>query len=185
MYCKKLQNIYQHDDSPKYLIDELVINKLDYFIKNEVTLRERQNLNPIKFSNIMNVNYRTSLMTFIIGARVGLFQIRTFYKCFRCSEQKELLSLKKIDCECGISGNYEELKEQITLYFNLLERPEPCNDKEDFNNQLDILDKNDIESISEFSLSDVEKVGGSAVIEEIENSICIQREEKMKRFLGD
>lgn len=185
MYCKKLQSIYQNPDSVKYLIDELVVNKLDYFIKNEITFRERQNINPIKFSNTMNVHYKTSLMTFIIGSRVGLFRTRTFYRCLDCDEQQELFSLSNIKCDCGVHGNYNEFKDQITLYFNLLEKPIPCDEKEDFDNQLALLDDIDIENINDFSLNDVEKVGGSAVLDEIESSLCAYREETIRSYLGE
>lgn len=185
MYCKKLQNIYKNKDSAKSLIDTRVIYKLDDYLKNHLTLRERQNINPANFSIEMNISYKTALMTFIIGARVGLFRIRSFYKCGECGEQQELNTLNKISCECGKEGNYQDLKEQITLYFFLLEKPQPCNTDEDFKDPLDLLEDTDIKNINEFSFADVEKVGGSIVLDEIESSICKRREAKMKKFLGE
>lgn len=187
MYCEKLQSICQNTESPKFLIDERVIYKLDSYLKNHVTLRERQNLNPVKFAIDMNVNYKTSLMTFIIGARVQLFQIRTFFNCTECDEQQELTTLDQIYCECGIEGTYQELKDQVTLYFKLLERPQPCYTHEEIENELDLLNELDIEQINNVSLSDVEKVGGSAILQEVVtfSSIGTRREEKMKKYLGE
>ena len=147
MYCRKLLNIASNKDSDKYLIDKLIIYKLDEYLKHHVTLRERQNINPVKFAIEMKIEHLTAIMTFIIGSRVGLFKIRLFFEC-ECGEKKELETTNEIiECECGITGNYESLKESIKLYFFLLEKPSACDWNIEYKNDADLLVVSDLMAI--------------------------------------
>jgi len=185
MYCKKLLDIASNKESEKNLIDKIIIYKLDEYLKHYVTFRERQNINPVKFAIEMNVEFKTAIMTFIIGSRVKLFKIRLFYEC-ECGERKELETTKeKIECECGKSGDYGSLKENIKLYFILLEIPTPCEWNIEYDTEADLLLESDLVAIDN-SFSDIEKVGGSELVNEIK-SACLRdsRETLMERYIGE
>ncbi|MFB7160446.1 hypothetical protein [Lysinibacillus sp. NPDC056232] len=185
MYCKKLLDIVSFEESKRYLIDKLIIYKLDEYLKNRITLRERKNINPVKFAIEMGVEYKIAIMTFIVGSRVKLFKIRLFYEC-DCGERKELETTKEnIECECGKIGNYESLKENIKLYFQLLEIPTPCEWNEQYSNEADLLKESDLLAFDN-SFSDIEKVGGSELMNEIKSD-CFRdaREALMERYIGE
>lgn len=185
MYCRKLLDIASNKESEKYLIDKLIIYKLDEYLKHHVTLRERQNINPVKFAIEMNIKYTTAIMTFIIGSRVKLFKIRLFFEC-ECGERKELETTKEIiECECGEIGNYESLNENIKLYFHLLDKPTPCEWNIEYNNEANLLQESDLMAINN-SFSDIEKVGGSELMNEIKSD-CLRdsRTTLMERYVGE
>ena len=185
MYCEKLQLIKDDENSPKYLIDDLAIYKLDVFLNYDVTLRERENINPVRLAIERNINYKTALMAFIIGSRKKLFQLRMFYEC-ECDEKIELTSTSEIiKCDCGYIGNYKNSKDKIKLYFRLLEKPVNCNGESVKNGEADYLENSDIEQFDN-SFSFVEKVGGSDLVKVINEECLLSiREAQMKDYLGD
>lgn len=78
MYCEKLLKVKNNKDSSKFLIDSLIIHKLDDYLKNYITLRERRNINPVKFAIEKQIQYKTAMMLFVIGSRESLFRMRLF-----------------------------------------------------------------------------------------------------------
>lgn len=185
MYCEKLQLIKADESSSKYLIDDLTIYKLDAFLKNDVTLRERENINPVRLAIERNLVYETALMTFIIGSRKKLFKLRIFYEC-ECGEKIELASTNElIECDCGYKSNYSSSKDNIKLYFWLLEKPVICDSEPIKNGEADYLGNSDIEQFDN-SFSSVEKVGGSDLVKVInEECLLSSREAQMRDYLGD
>ena len=80
MYCKKLYNILQDNDHITYNITETDIEKLDEFIRNKTTSRERLNLDPARLSIIMKMNYEKSIKLFVLGCKQKLFKNEDVYR---------------------------------------------------------------------------------------------------------
>lgn len=183
MYCEKLLKVKNNKDSSKFLIDSLIIHKLDDYLKNYITLRERRNINPVKFAIEKQIQYKTAMMLFVIGSRESLFRMRLFFEC-NCGEHIELETTKdKIMCECGLIGEYQELKDSIKLYFELLEKPVKCEWDVDINGETDFLNEFDIAKYDN-SFSSIEKVGDPGLIKSID-SLCLLniRNDTMKEYL--
>lgn len=160
MYCKKLMNIVQHEESPKYNINKLVINYLDLFIKNKTTIKEKDNLNPYKFSIEENIPQETAIMTFIIGVKYKLFALRFFYNCY-CGEQFEVHDVyQEIQCTCEDNIIPNESRDRLFLYFKLLERPAPCIwEGNPSSLPFDLLESMGVEN-ENFTLADVDQLAG-------------------------
>jgi DNA-directed RNA polymerase subunit RPC12/RpoP len=182
MYCDKLVNIVQHTDSSKYMIDRDIIIKLDKFIKQKTTKRERTKLNPLKFSIEMKVNQETSLMSFVIGSKIYLFQTRAYYDCY-CGDHFELFHLnKEYECTCGKKIIPLEVKNRIYLYFDLLEEPENCPwDVSQPESQLDFLKEGDL-NFGNFTMAALDEIAGSGASENL-ISLEQKRTEMLKDFI--
>lgn len=176
MYCEKLKCIKEHRKSKEFLIDELVINKLDLFIKEKVTLKERERLSPSKFAVLMNVHQKTAMMTFVAGAECGFFQLLAYYTC-ECGENKYLESVKGFhECICGRKVELSEVRDRIFLYFKLLCEPEECSKEKEIVYQVDYL-----ESVNgNFSLAEMDENLGRDTMDSI-LSLKEIRNEKMRR----
>lgn len=128
MYCKKLSNILQNKDSQLYGINLKDIQKLDYFIKNKTTYRERDNINANRFSIEMDVDLNKSLRLFMLGIEEELFSLVMYVECDNpsCDETYKINDLHDyIECDCGKIINIS--KENVDIYFNLTEEPTDCN----------------------------------------------------------
>ncbi|GEM_PF-4707840 len=164
MYCEKLLCIKENKKSPSFLIDDLVINKLDVFIKEKVTLIERERLSPSKFALLMNVDQNTAMMTFVIGTECRLFKALAYFTC-ECGENHFLESVKgNYECVCNKVVNLSENRERIFLYFKLLLAPENCFNEEEKIYHIDYIE-NDI--IGNFSLADMEERLGKETVDSI------------------
>lgn len=127
MYCNKLINIVQDEKSQDYVIDMNLVEKLDKFIKEKTTLKEREKLNPVRFSIEMSVSQESSLMIFILGIKTGLFKPRNYYSC-SCEEHFEIENIKvSTQCpSCNKNINPSIDRNRIFLYFKLTESPRRC-----------------------------------------------------------
>lgn len=179
MYCEKLKNIFQHEDSKNYDIDIIKIKKLDLFIKEKTTSLERDKINPIKFSIEMGVNERTSIMLFVIGTKCKLFDLRAYVNC-SCGEQYEVHNLnEKIDCYCGNNIIPAEERESVFLYFRLNCPPVDCDWLGIKEYQVDYLD-GDVLGKRLVSLAEVDGTIGTGKVDSLIN----QRDIKYKKYLG-
>ncbi|CEQ08960.1 Uncharacterised protein [[Clostridium] sordellii] len=128
MYCKKLYNILLDDDHKDYNITELDIDKLDQFIRNKTTSRERLNLDPAKLSMEMELDYHKSIKLFILGCKQELFKMKMVIDCELCNNRHSINSINEdLLCEefhqtIDINKN----KDSIYVYFKLLEKPQIC-----------------------------------------------------------
>lgn len=183
MYCDKLTNIVQSKESEKYFIEEPTIKKLDIFIKRKTTIREREKINPMKFSVKMNVEQETALMVFIIGTQLNLFKARKYYSC-QCGEHFEFENTSQpvycLNCEEVVS--FYDDRNRISLYFSLLEIPAACC----WDHKEDIYPLDYLESYNEnFTLADLDEISEEG---EYDNLIGLKtnRESIMQEYLqGD
>lgn len=156
MYCDKLMKIIQVDQSSVYEIDKILIKKLDFFIKKKTTLREREKLNPLRFSIEMAIKQKTALMVYILGTEVGLFKSRMYYKC-TCGEHFEIKNPKEVECcpTCYIEVAPNIDRSRIFLYFKLCEIPSNCDwNREELLYPLDFLEANQKEN---FTVADLDR----------------------------
>ena len=169
MYCKKLSNILHNNDSKLYGISLKDIQKLDYFIKNKTTFKERDNINVSRFSIEMDIDLNKAIRLFMIGVDEYLFSLVMYVECDNphCDETYKIEDLySQLECDCG--KNIKIAKENVDIYFNLLETPTECN-----------LDNQENISVfglimgkpkpSKIKLSDIEKVVGNENIEKAIN----------------
>lgn len=181
MYCNKLMDIVQSEESEEYYIDKSTIKKLDIFIRKKTTQRERYKLNPMKFSAIMGIEQDTALMLFIIGIKVELFKIRKYYSC-SCGEHFEIENISQpiycYNCEKEIFISSD--RDRIHLYFILVESPTLCS----WNHQEKKYPLDYLEEYKNFTLADLdESLGedaGNAII-----GLSNMRENKMNEFLNE
>ena len=97
MYCDKLKSIVREDRVDPD-VNEIVIQKLDKFIKEKTTIRERRKLNPYRFSIEMQISQKIAIKAFIKGAKCELFSPRFYYSC-SCGDQFEVSNLNsEIQC---------------------------------------------------------------------------------------
>ncbi|MEC2073198.1 hypothetical protein [Alkalihalophilus marmarensis] len=184
MYCKKLENIIRNPESDSFQITISTIKQFDYFVKNKLSSFELDNINPIKFSIEMKINYETSLMFFIIGSRESLFQLQAFYYC-ECGIQHKIENLEdELECECENTISPAHQRDRVFLYFKLLENPTPCNSfSTNRESQLDYLKGEYLMEKQQLSLADLDTVIGV----DSSNQILINqsREETFKRYLEE
>lgn len=180
MYCNKLKEILNHEESITHLIDISVIQKLDLFLRKNVTIDELTRINAAKFSYEMKVNYDTTLRLFTIGKKVGLFQPIAYYRC-QCGEMFQIYSKNKpIECSCGCNIVPNDNKNRIYVFFSLNYPVEDC----DFFNHdtcvADIIDDEDLGKPTA-SYSDFEEVLGDAEAE----TLLKHRENKYRDYLRE
>ncbi|AQX56627.1 hypothetical protein [Priestia flexa] len=183
MYCDKLINIAQHSDSAKYNIDYEVIQKLDSFIKEKTTFRERENLNPVKFSIEMKIKQEISLMSFVLGTHCKLFKMRAYFNCSYCDEHLEIFDVNdKFECTCGKMITPSEHRDKLFLYFKLLETPAVCSWEENTPTyQLDFFEKvND--GKGNFTLADLDNVAGKRYSNDL-ISLRNRRDKNLKSYI--
>ncbi len=126
MYCAKLLQILHHEKSNLYKIDRDIIILLDEFLRRNTTLSELRRINPIRFSNEMNVRYNTTFRLFSIANEVGLFQPIVIFDCV-CGDSFRIYSLDQpVDClnDCNLIPRSH--KDRIHVYFELVEKIEEC-----------------------------------------------------------
>ncbi len=184
MYCDKLTSIVQQFNEDVIAVDEIVIKKLDIFIKERTTVRERRKLNPYKFSIEMNISQEISLRAFILGAKCRLFNPIFYYMC-ECGDQFEVININvKRQCTCRKEIIPDTDKSRLYLYFKLLEDPIPCPWEEDKDiYPLDLL-KGEGYGTENFTLADVDRLVGTRYTTDlISISIKDAREEYYKQFI--
>lgn len=179
MYCNKLMNIIKDPKSKEYNINEYIIKKLDKFLKEKTTKKEREKLNPIKFSIEMDVSEKTSIMLFVLGAKCDLFKIRMYFKCV-CGNQFEIDNLKDtLYCSCDREITPNLQRERVFLYFTLLEKPMYCNwFNANSNYQIDYIEDAMLGK-QQVSLADFDSIVGA---DEMDNLVS-QRDNKMKQYI--
>lgn len=129
MYCKKLYNILQDNDHKEFNITKTDIEKLDDFIRNKTTSRERLNLDPAKLSIIMRMDQQKSIRLFVLGCKQELFKMKVYIDCDLCNDRHYIDDIYE-DLLCEESGeiiNIKNNKDKIYVYFELLEKPVICN----------------------------------------------------------
>ncbi|MCY7893112.1 hypothetical protein MOB09_08815 [Bacillus vallismortis] len=183
MYCEKLNSICKHPKNDG-AINNQTIKKLDIYIKEKTSYIERKHLNPIKFSIKMNVEQEAALKAFLLGTYCRLFQMLVYYNC-SCGDQIQVFDLNKdFECSCGLILNPKktEVRERLSLYFNLLEKPKNC-----FENslnpvsQLDYVDHEELEKIN-FHIADVDNSLGQ---EESEKLVHISLKQNRIKIYDD
>ena len=160
MYCKKLYNILQDNDHITYNITETDIEKLDEFIRNKTTSRERLNLDPARLSIIMKMNYEKSIKLFVLCCKQKLFKMKMYIDCEYCNSRHNIEDFY-VDIICDESNKTIPInnnKDKIYVYFELLERPQICK-KINANNSYMIDDIMGKCSPSNTTLSEMEKYG--------------------------
>lgn len=182
MYCNKLINIVHLAKDDIFDINEIVIKKLDIFIKEKTTIKERQKLNPYKFSIEMKITQEIALKTFITGAKNKLFDPLFYYSC-DCGDQFEVLDVnKEKECTCGKNIIPKNERSRLYIYFKLLEQPTPCAWEEEKDTYpLDFLESEGF-GTENFTLADVDRIVGSTLTKDL-ISIKQEREENYKNFL--
>lgn len=186
MYCNKLRSIVEDDESIEKGINLDIIRKLDYFLKSKVGLKERDYINPIKFAIEMEISEATSIMTFVMGWKKGLFISRAFFTC-DCRERIELTSTKK-DTKCSMCEREILVtvhKDRIALYFKLNAKLTDCGDylTDEHEDQIDYLGDETEVGKPYVSYNDVERIVG---VETAESLIVSQRDTFFENYiLGD
>ena len=179
MYCKKLDCILEHEKSSEYLIDSLIIRKLDIYLKEKVSLIERQRLSPLKFSRLMEVDQKTAVKTFVLGAKCNLFKPIAYFEC-SCGEGKFITSLTTpFECECEQIINPTINRDKISVYFTLLLPPEKCFEIENQVYQADLAQ----ELFENFTIADLDDVVGTGTTDSI-FSLKDERTKEMNKILG-
>lgn len=181
MYCDKLIDIVQLKESSKYNISRLVIHNLDKFIKEKTTLREREKLNPYKFSIEMNISQETAMMTFVYGVKCSLFFPRFYYNCY-CGEQFEVVDInEEVQCTCEKRVTPNKFRDRIYVYFRLLESPTICEwEKQKSLYPLDFMEEVGYDA-ENFTLADLEHLAGSTCA----NDLISFRNDMFERFLKE
>lgn len=186
MYCDKLISTVQQPNSEKYEIDKTTIQKLDEFIKYKTTIKERGRLNPYRFSIEMKVLQETSFMLFINASKCRLFEPRFYYNCY-CEEQIELNDIEnEAECTCGKKVIPQNEKDNVYIYFRLIEKPAECDWSnkvftETDNYPLDFILKEGFEK-ENFTLADLESMGEEEAIHNL-ISKKDKREKMYHRYL--
>jgi hypothetical protein len=179
MYCDKLLNIIKDPTSKNYNIDEFVVKKLDAFLKTRIGIRELNKLNPLTFSMLYEIEDNVSIMTFIQGTKVGLFQVRLYYNCYSCFECHEIENLvDPVYCECETISTPREYRSYVYMLFRLLFNPTDCdrNFKTEKKKPLDII----MEHLEKpgVSLMSIDRIIGKDAVD----SLCHQRGVKFSNF---
>lgn len=128
MYCKKLSNMLHNKDSELYGITLKDIQKLDYFLKNKTTFKERDRINVSRFSIEMEIDIKKALRLFMLGVDEDLFSLVMYVDCDNpyCDETYRIKDIHSIiECDCGRTINIS--KENVDVYFKLIEDPVDCN----------------------------------------------------------
>ncbi|WP_214736932.1 hypothetical protein [Exiguobacterium sp. s162] len=177
MYCEKLNCILDNPKSSRFLIDSLTIYKLDSFLKEKVSLVERKRLNPSKFANLMNVEQKTALMTFVLGVECNLFKTLAYYDC-DCGEGRFIFSMDPFECDCGKIINPQENRDKIFLYFELLLPLEYCSHENVGLYPIDFIQENSMD----FTLAGVDEIVGEESADSM-LSLKDRRTQEIKRRL--
>lgn len=183
MYCDKLTSIAHQGKDDAFDINEAIIKKLDIFIKERTTTRERRNLNPYKFSLEMNVSQEISLKVFILGVKNKLFSPRFYYIC-ECGDQFEVENVNTEKyCTCNRQIIPSNDKSRLYIYFKLLEEPTPCPWEEDEDiYPIDLLVAEGF-GTENFTLADVDRLVGPTYTKDL-ISIKESREESYRQYLN-
>lgn len=192
MYCKKLKTILEEENNDEFT---LLINKLDGFIRNQTTTRERRRINPLKFSIERRIEPGVAYRLFQSLTVKGLFKAHAYYSC-ECGDQiyidKTLKDEYECDCEDKTIIPYFD-KNRIYIYFELLEKVEVCTEEfmhgdtdrntDETEIPLDLLDHfEDYKSgKTEASLAEIEKVTGEENY--YENTVMSQRADDRREYM--
>lgn len=160
MYCKKLQGILSSDIAINKGIDEVLINKLDYYIKFHTTSSGRNNINPISFAMRMGIDDRLALYVFKAGTKLELFKVVLVF-LDPLGEQHKIDNVEDtVTNDFGDEFRPEEHKDRISLYFKLLELPEECGESTNEESYpIDVFLEGDYEKKS-IAISEVEELIG-------------------------
>lgn len=126
MYCKKLQDTLSSDIAIDKGIDQVLINKLDYYIKFHTTSSGRKNINPISFAIKMGIDDKLALFLFKAGTKMDLFEVVLVF-LDPLGEQHKISNINDtVINDFGNEFRPEEYKDRVRLYFKLLDSPEDC-----------------------------------------------------------
>lgn len=189
MYCKKLSNMLHNKDSQLHNITQKDIQKLDYFLREKTTLKERDRINVSRFSIEMDVDIKKSLRLFMVGVDEDLFNLVMYVDCDSpyCDETYRIKDIhSEIECDCG--KNITPSKKNVDVYFKLMENPTNCNlDDEDISAYDLILGKSTPskirpikEEVVTIKLDMLEEVVGKEKVENAINKSNIMDERLLK-----
>ncbi len=137
-YCQKLASIIKEPNIDGVEVRKLV-EMLDIYIRTKTNLIMRKKLNPIAFANSNYIDESTAIKFMTICTKHELLSVRLFYNC-SCDESIEIYNLvETTQCPNRCGNIPDQDRDNVYVYFQLLEKPELCKFIEHEKTQVDIM----------------------------------------------